>query len=50
MIMTHRQHSDALVLSKPLGKQVGYLGLLGSRSKIAWIKETLGQTVTEADW
>lgn len=43
-IMTHDYHSDELVLSKLVGKRFAYLGLLGSRHKIAQLKKRLDKT------
>ena len=41
IIMTHSHKTDERVLAKLAGKKVPYLGLLGSRKKIASIKERL---------
>lgn len=40
-IMTHHHHGDELVLTQLAGKRLAYLGLLGSRHKIAELKNSL---------
>lgn len=45
-IMTHNHHGDELVLSKLAGKRLAYLGVLGSRHKVAELKNRLAQHVS----
>ncbi|MDD1612336.1 MAG: XdhC family protein [Methylococcaceae bacterium] len=47
IIMTHNHRTDAQVLAKLAAKNVPYLGLLGSRKKIASIKEALSRQLPE---
>jgi len=47
VIMTHSHRTDAQVLAKLATKHVPYLGLLGSRKKIASIREALSGQVPE---
>lgn len=47
IIMTHSHQTDGLVLTQLAAKNVAYLGLLGSRKKIAAIKEALAGQLSE---
>lgn len=43
IVMTHSHRTDTEVLAKLAGKNVAYLGLLGSRKKVAAIREILSR-------
>lgn len=49
-IMTHSHRSDQQVLAKLTGKRLAYLGLLGSRHKIDYLRQTLADQLTDAQW
>lgn len=49
-IMTPDHYTDELVLSKLAGKRFAYLGLLGSRHKIAQLKQRLSHTLPQHYW
>lgn len=48
LIMTHSHQRDAWVLARLAGKNVPYIGLMGSRKKIAAIKQALAGQLPEA--
>ncbi|MGR8930123.1 MAG: XdhC family protein [Gammaproteobacteria bacterium] len=49
-IMTHSHKSDETVLAALAGKRFGYLGMLGSRHKIAHLKSALATRVASGCW
>lgn len=46
LIMTHSHYTDQKIAERLAGKKVAYLGVLGSRKKIAQIKAKLAETLS----